>query len=205
MIVNSPFILEYIFPDLTWNLKTTAKEIFLTLDDGPHPHITTWVLDCLKEHSSSATFFCVGENVCKYPKVFDSIIENGNDVGNHTYNHLNGWKTRNDQYVKNILKAGKHIDTNYFRPPYGRITPSQIKSLRDNYKIIMWSILTCDFDSNVGMKQCLRNSIKYTKSGSIVVFHDSEKSQSNLKYALPKFLRHFIDQGYRIRSISKGI
>ena len=201
MIVKSPIILKKLFPSLTWEIETKKKEIFLSFDDGPHPEITPWVLDCLNKYNAKATFFCVGENVCNYPETFKNIINNGHSVGNHSYNHLNGWKTKNSQYYNNIEEAGKFIDSSLFRPPYGRITPSQINKLKNSYSIIMWSVLTYDFDKDISNEQCFRNSIISTKPGSIVVFHDSKKSFDNLKYALPKFLDHFKNLDYSINSL----
>jgi len=196
MFAKSPSILKKIFPDLVWEIKTTNKEIFLTFDDGPHPKITPQVLKILDEFDVKATFFCVGENIDKHPDTYKLIISNGHKTGNHSYNHLNGWKTSNANYFANIEKADKLINSKLFRPPYGRISLSQIKPLSKIYSIIMWTVLTYDFDQKVSRKQCLSNSIKNTNTGSIVVFHDSLKAADNLLYALPLFLKHFLDRGY---------
>jgi peptidoglycan/xylan/chitin deacetylase (PgdA/CDA1 family) len=196
MIVKPPLILKKLFSDLVWDIKTINKEIYLTFDDGPHPKITEQVLKILDEFNVNATFFCVGENVEKYSDTFKQIIRNGHKVGNHSYNHLNGWQTSNADYFNNIENADKLINSNLFRPPYGRIALSQIKPLAKKYSIIMWSVLTYDYDNNVSKERCLKNSIRKTKSGSIVVFHDSVKSADNLFYALPLFIKHFLDKGY---------
>ncbi len=196
MFVKPPSILKKIFPDLIWEVKTTNKEIFLTFDDGPHPKITPQVLKILDEFNVKATFFCVGENTDKHPDTYKQIVSNGHKTGNHSYNHLNGWKTSNAEYFSNIEKADNLIKSKLFRPPYGRISLSQIKLLSKKYSIIMWTILTYDYDKKVSREQCLSNSIKNTKSGSIVVFHDSLKSENNLLYALPLFLKYFLDKGY---------
>ncbi len=196
MFVKPPSILKKIFPDLIWEVKTTNKEIFLTFDDGPHPKITPQVLKILDEFNVKATFFCVGENIDKHPDTYKQIVSNGHKTGNHSYNHLNGWKTSNAEYFSNIEKADNLIKSKLFRPPYGRISLSQIKLLSKKYSIIMWTILTYDYDKKVSREQCLSNSIKNTKSGSIVVFHDSLKSENNLLYALPLFLKYFLDKGY---------
>ncbi len=201
MILKSPAILKKIFPNLIWEISTKEKEIYLTFDDGPHPEITPLVLKALDEYDAKATFFCVGDNAMKYPETFKLILSKGHTVGNHSYDHLNGWKVSNNDYFVNIEKANKFIESNLFRPPNGRIVPSQIKILKEKYSIIMWSVLTCDFDKKVSKKQCLKNSISGTKSGSIVVFHDSLKSANNLFYALPLFLKHFNEQGFIFKSL----
>lgn len=196
MFVKSTSILKSLFPSLIWEVKTLEKEVFLTFDDGPHPDITNWVLGILKIYDAKATFFCVGENVCKYPEVYEKILALGHSVGNHTYNHLNGWKVRNREYFQNIEKANTFIDSKLFRPPYGRIKSSQIRKLKQEYSLVMWSILTYDFDKNVTPEKCFQNSISSTKGGSIIVFHDSLKSSDNLKHALPRFLEHYSQKGY---------
>ncbi len=201
MIVKSPSIMKKIFPDLIWEINTIEKEIFLTFDDGPHPEITPQVLNILDNYDAKATFFCVGENVMKYPDTFKLIISNDHSVGNHSYSHLNGWKVPNNDYFENIEKADKYIGSNLFRPPYGRIVPSQIKALKKKYSIIMWTVLTYDFDKKVSKKQCLKNSITATKPGSIVVFHDSIKSANNLVYTLPLFLKHFYENGFVFKAL----
>lgn len=199
MHVKSPTILKSLFPSLVWEVKTSEKEIFLTFDDGPHPSITNWILDTLEEYNIKATFFCVGENVCKYPNVFNNILKRGHRVGNHSYNHLSGWKVKNEDYFNNISKAAELIDSNLFRPPYGRITPSQIRKLKHDFSIIMWSVLTYDFDNTISNEQIYLNSIVSTIPGSIVVFHDSSKAEEKLRYTLPKFLVHFSKLGYTFK------
>lgn len=196
MIVKPPYLIRKSFPQLLWEVKTTDKEIFLTFDDGPHPEITPLVLDILDEYKAKATFFCVGENVEKYPKTYASILKNGHITGNHSYNHLNGWKTINSTYFENIEKAASLINSNLFRPPYGRIKPSQIKNLKPHFKIIMWTVATYDFSKKVTPEQCHENAIQKSKAGSIVVFHDSEKARENLLSVLPAFLEHFQNKGY---------
>ena len=196
MFIKSPSILKKLFPNLIWDIETNEKEIYLTFDDGPHPEITPQVLDILDKYNAKATFFCVGDNVRKHPDTYELILNKGHKTGNHSYSHINGWKVSNDDYFDDIEKAGKLIKPDLFRPPYGRITPSQIKVLKKKYSIIMWSILTYDYSKKVNKEQCLTNSIIKTKPGSIVVFHDSLKSANNLFYALPLFLKHFSDKGF---------
>ena len=201
MFAKSPTILKLLFPSLIWEVKTDKKEVFLTFDDGPHPDITPWVLDCLNEYNAKATFFCVGENVCKYPEVYEQILKNGHSVGNHTYNHLMGWKTNDDKYFQNVAMAEEYISSKLFRPPYGRISSSQIRKLKKDYSLIMWTVLTYDFDKSISKEKCYSNSISSSKNGSIVVFHDSIKASINLKYALPKFLEYFSNQGYTFQKL----
>ncbi|MBC8320558.1 MAG: polysaccharide deacetylase family protein [Bacteroidetes bacterium] len=199
MFVKSPAIIKKVFPDLVWDIKTSEKEIYLTFDDGPHPEITRKVIELLDKYDAKATFFCVGENVMNYPNTFKLIIGNGHQAGNHSYNHINGWKVSNHDYFENIEKADQLINSHLFRPPFGRIMPSQIKALKEKYSIIMWSVLTYDFDMKVNQEKCLKNSIRATKPGSIIIFHDSKKAEKNLLYALPVFLQHFYDKGFAFK------
>lgn len=201
MFVKSSVILKSLFPGLTWEIKTSQKELFITFDDGPHPSITPWVLDTLDHYNAKSSFFCVGENVCRYPEIYNEIIKRGHSVGNHTHNHLNGWKVSNSEYYQNIKKAASNIESRLFRPPYGRISFSQIRKLRKEYSIFMWSILTYDFDSHISPERCFRNSVDQTKQGSIIVFHDSEKAKTNMEYALPKFLDYFSKKGYSFKKL----
>jgi peptidoglycan-N-acetylglucosamine deacetylase len=183
------------------------KIIYLTFDDGPHPVATPFVLQTLKAHSAKATFFCIGKNVLEQPVVYKRIISEGHAVGNHTFNHLNGWKTKDDVYMLNIAEAKKYIDSTLFRPPYGRITKFQLKLLTSyNYRLksIMWTVLSGDFDSTVSNKKCLRNVLDRSGSGSIVVFHDSEKAYEKLVFTLPKVLEYFTQKGYRFEKIILG-
>ena len=178
--------------------------MFLTFDDGPVPEVTDFVLECLSAHKALATFFCVGENVARHPQIFRKVIAGGHSVGNHTHNHVNGWKTSLADYVENIgLCAdtlGHHTDaappSALFRPPYGRMTRKQIEAVNGKYNIIMWDVLSGDFDKNLSREQCLAKTLKYTGNGSIVIFHDSYKAADNLQYALPRLLDHLISKGY---------
>ena len=189
-------------PTLTWSLPNDQKEIFLTFDDGPHPIITPYVLKWLKEYDAKATFFCIGKNVKQYNDVYHQIIEDGHEVGNHTYNHVNGWKTNDITYLKDVMQAKEDIKSNIFRPPYGRIKRSQIKELSPVFNIIMWDVLSGDFDVHLSPEKCLQNVVNNVSMGSIVVFHDSKKAFTRLEYALPKVLEFFHKKGYRMKAIS---
>lgn len=204
-LVKTPAFLQGLFPNFTWRLPTEEKVIYLTFDDGPIPEVTTWVLEQLEHYNAKATFFCVGENVEKYPEVFSEITEKGHSVGNHTYNHLNGWDVENLQYFHNIRHCARLVKTGLFRPPYGRITPKQVQFVQRHYKIIMWDVLSGDFDQDISKEQCLANVTESALPGSIVVFHDSVKAQERLYYALPRALAHFSAQGYRFKALSAGL
>jgi peptidoglycan/xylan/chitin deacetylase (PgdA/CDA1 family) len=198
------FVKKWIYPRYTFDIPFNKKVLYLTFDDGPHPSITPFVLDELKKHHAKATFFCIGKNVANHPAVYKRILEEGHSIGNHTYNHLNGWKTADDAYFKNIAEAAKLIDSPLFRPPYGRITHFQAEQLIEKwqYKIIMWSILSGDFDIKIAPEQCLKNVLKHKKPGSIIVFHDSEKAYNAMSYALPKLLEQLSEEGYVFDKIS---
>ena len=178
--------MKWWYPSLIWEIKTSSKDVYLTFDDGPDPEVTPWVLDQLKAHNAKATFFCVGENVDKYPEVYKRILAEGHAVGNHTYNHLNGWETPYDKYIVNVKKCGHTFGSLLFRPPHGRMTRKQIRKLRSRYKIIMWSLLSGDFDKSISVTECAYNTVQYTEPGNIIVFHDSQKSKetSKTKYRL---------------------
>ena len=187
---------------LIWSRSTKHKRIYLSFDDGPHPIITNFVLDTLKENGIKATFFCIGDNVLKYPETFERIVKEQHSIGNHTHNHLNGWKSDNIQYYKNILQAAKHIPSRLFRPPYGKIKPTQANYLlKRGWRIIMWNSLSADFDSSIDGVTCFNNVKSTMKNGSIVVFHDSEKAFDRLKIALPLLIEYCREQHYEIRAL----
>lgn len=203
-LAKTPKWVSKLFGDSIWEMPGTTKTIYLTFDDGPHPQITQFVLDELNKFDAKATFFCIGKNVVQHPGVFKSILEQGHAVGNHTYNHLDGWKTPNAKYLQNILEARSFINSPLFRPPYGRITSNQKKYLMQlemPMKVVMWSVLSGDFDVNITPEQCCKNVLNNTKSGSVVVFHDSEKAFERLEYALPLVLKCFSERGYRFEKI----
>ena len=205
-LTKTPWFIKKIYPNYVWNVNAKDKAIYLTFDDGPHPTATDFVLDALKEFNAKATFFCIGKNVELYPTVYSNIIEQGHTVGNHTQNHLNGWKTNDETYINNIEAAARNIDSKLFRPPYGRITRFQAKLLlQANYRIVMWDVLSGDFDINLSKEKCAANVLQQAKQGSIVVFHDSEKAFERLQFALPKVLDFFCKQGYKFKSLSPSL
>ena len=205
---KTPFILPLLYPSLIWRMDPDAKELFLTFDDGPVPGPTEFVLDQLSHASVQATFFCIGDNIRKHPEVFQRITNEGHVVGNHTMNHLNGWKTTASDYVANVSQCdaiaasqGYSQPVTLFRPPYGRISRKQINSLA-HYRIIMWDVLSQDYNSTISPDKCLRRTIDACRPGSIIVFHDSYKSQRNMEYTLPRLIDHYASEGYRFRPIT---
>ena len=196
-------IIKKIFNNLVWDIPNSDKKIYLTFDDGPIPEVTEWVLDLLKSEEIKATFFCIGDNIRKHPEVYKRILSEGHQTGNHTFNHLNGWKTNTKSYLENFkLCETERLKLNtehsfLFRPPYGKIKPSQSKAIQQlGYKIIMWDVLSYDFDPTISAEKCLENVISNTEQGSIIVFHDSVKAEKNLKYALPKAIQILKNKGF---------
>lgn len=202
---RNPFFLPWLYPGLTWRMPSVEKSLYLTFDDGPVHGPTEFVLDQLSRVSAKATFFCIGDNVRKHPDVFDRILSEGHAVGNHTFHHLSGWKTPVEEYVANVQQCDAVLQAGgknppMFRPPYGRITRRQISRLND-YRIIMWDVLTNDYARDLSPEACLRGSLAATRNGSIVVFHDSLKAEKNMTYVLPRYLDHFASRGYSFRSL----
>lgn len=207
--VKTNTIVKLLFRNYVWDIASRTKTVYLTFDDGPIPEVTPWVLSELEAADAKATFFCIGDNVSINPQVFKQVCENGHAIGNHTFNHLNGWKTAVTDYLENVrqcdvtLAQNLQTDVRLFRPPYGKITLKQSKSLRKlGYKIIMWDVISFDFDQTVSRDQCLQNVLKNINSGSIIVFHDSEKAFDNLKYVLPKTLAYLKENGYTCAAIT---
>ena len=205
---KTPHIIKRLFPNLIWDIATKKKVIYLTFDDGPTPEITSWVLSELHKYNAKATFFCIGKNILNHPDITASIITGNHVIGNHTHNHLNGWLKTPKTYLENIKKAQQIIDNKkstadiFFRPPYGKIKTGVAKKLITNgYKIIMWDVLSGDFDTLITKEKCLENVINNTQEGSIVVFHDSVKASKNLKYTLPKVLDYFSKKGFVFEAI----
>ena len=201
--VKTHWLIKRLFSNYVWALPNQEDKVYLTFDDGPTPEITEWVLAELQAYGMKASFFCIGDNIRKYPEIFQKTIAEGHAVGNHTFNHLNGWKTATEQYIENALKGKaiieKHIaEAPLFRPPYGKIKGAQAKILKQlGYKIIMWDVISVDYDARVSKEDCLDNVLRNIKPGSIVVFHDSVKAFKNLEYVLPKTLAYIKEKGYR--------
>ena len=214
-LIKSPLLLKWYYPSLLWNKSRSEKVIYLTFDDGPIPNVTDFVLKTLKAFKAKATFFCIGDNIVKHPTVFERVKNEGHAIGNHTFNHLKGWKTDDDTYIKNVIQCQEITQTHLFRPPYGRIKKSQIKSLLlaipkfqsqiqtadSKLQIVMWDVLSGDFDINLAPEKCYQNVIKNAGNGSIIVFHDSLKAFDRLEYALPKVLEYFSEKGFQFSSL----
>jgi peptidoglycan/xylan/chitin deacetylase (PgdA/CDA1 family) len=203
-LTYSPFWLKWFYPTLTWHKSRKEKFVYFTFDDGPIPVVTPFVLNTLKKFNCKATFFCIGDNVDKHPLILADIISEGHTIGNHTYNHLKGWNSSNENYIENVLKGSKLTSTRIFRPPYGRIKKSQIKEIKKqspSTEVIMWDVLSGDFDKRISKEQCVRNVLKHCKNGSIIVFHDSLKAFERLEYALPKVLENLSKKGFEFRTL----
>lgn len=202
-----PFFIPLLYPTLVWRMPPGKKDLYLTFDDGPIPGPTEFVLDELSRRNVKATFFCIGDNVRKHPRVFERVIMEGHTIGNHTFNHLSGWSTNNSRYLENIQQFEKialeklNSSSLLFRPPYGRIKRSQLKSLAD-FKIVMWDVLSFDFNKNLSAEKCLKNTISAVREGSIIVFHDSLKAERNMTYALPRLVDHFLERGFQFKTLS---
>ena len=205
--VKTNRFVKSIFPNYVWDIPNHENKVFLTFDDGPTPEITEWTLAQLKMYNANATFFCIGNNIEKHPEIFQKIIDENHAIGNHTFNHLKGWETENQKYIENVNLCQAQISNlipksrdqipNLFRPPYGKIKLSQSSILRKlGYKIIMWDVLSRDFDQTISKEVCLENILKNVECGSIIVFHDSVKAAQNLKYVLPKTLEFLKDKGF---------
>ena len=206
MWVKTNRFIKLLFPKYVWDIPNDEKKIYLTFDDGPIPEVTEWVLDILKKYEITATFFCIGDNIQKNPQILQRIISEGHSVGNHTFNHLKGWDFSTEKYIENTIHCEEALNSisknksqtsKIFRPPYGKIKLSQSRRLRKmGYKILMWDVLSVDFDASLSEEKCLQNVLDNTTSGSIIVFHDSIKAFKNVKYALPKAIEYLKNKGY---------
>ncbi|WP_178987328.1 polysaccharide deacetylase family protein [Winogradskyella schleiferi] len=215
---KTPEFVKTLFPNFIWNIDTKKKALYLTFDDGPTPEITDWVLQTLKDYDAKATFFCIGNNIEKYPEIFQNTIAKGHAIGNHTYNHLKGWKHKTKDYVDDVEKTQDLINSkfqiseiknrdskivNLFRPPYGKFKSKQSKLIQElGYKIVMWDVLSYDWDQSVTEETCLKNVTSTAQEGSIIVFHDSIKASRNLKYVLPKVLEYYTARGFLFKSLN---
>jgi peptidoglycan/xylan/chitin deacetylase (PgdA/CDA1 family) len=201
-LVKTPSLLKPLAKDLLWHVETAQREVYFTFDDGPTPGVTEPTLDLLKQYNAKATFFCLGKNTDANPELFSGIALEGHTVGNHTYDHPDGWKTSQIAYLRNVLRARKTITSNLFRPPYGRITPAQVNALKNHFQLVMWDVLSADFDNANSPQQCYENVVKNVTPGSIVVFHDSLKASTNMLYALERSLDYLSRDGYIFRALS---
>lgn len=206
-LVRPSYLIKKFYPRALWRKDVYSKKLYLTFDDGPVPGVTTSVLDILKEKNIKATFFCVGENVEKYPAIFQRIINEGHAAGNHTFNHVNGWNTSPQTYIQNVEAchsvierhrgfASEEAQSNLFRPPYGKMKRSQRVQLEAKYSIVMWDVLSGDYDKNTSPEKCLKNVTDHARNGSVIVFHDSTKAQKNMEYAMPRFIDNALSRGF---------
>lgn len=203
--VKKPQWVRRFYGDCIWEMNTSEKILYLTFDDGPNPHETSYVLEQLDKYNAKATFFCIGENVSNHSNIFKQVVDAGHSVGNHTHTHIDGWKTRNDRYYKDIATAAEVINSPLFRPPFGHITWNQVRNLKNQYsgfKTVLWNLLSADFDTTITPQKCLENVIDHAKPGSIILFHDSDLASKNMRYALPRVLEHFSNEGYRFEKIT---
>jgi peptidoglycan/xylan/chitin deacetylase (PgdA/CDA1 family) len=195
-LVRPPLLLRKIYPGALWRVKSAEKKIYLTFDDGPVPGVTPAALSILKEFNIRATFFCVGENVQKYPEIFQQLIDQGHSTGNHTFHHVDGWNTTTRAYLREVQQCAEMVSSKLFRPPYGRMRPPQRKAIQRKYKIVLWDVLTYDFDKELSGEDCLQLALKNSREGSVVVFHDSEKAKERMLYALPKYIAEMKERGF---------
>ena len=205
LLIHPPKLVKNFFGSITWKINTTEKVIYLTFDDGPIPEITEKILMALDIFDAKATFFCVGENVKKYPSIYNEILSQGHTTGNHTFSHLNGSKTGISEYLENIEKASQYIESDLFRPPHGRMKTSQQNEIRKNYNIVLWDVLSFDFNNNISTEKCFNNVKHFARPGSVIVFHDNIKSEENMFYALTQTLLLYKELGYRFEALTSEI
>lgn len=202
MITHPALVLKTLYPSLIWSQETTENTLYLTFDDGPTEGVTEPLLDLLKEHGAKATFFCVGKNIENHPELFDRILNEGHEVGNHTFSHKNGWKSNTLDYLKDVKRFDEIHESVYFRPPYGRLKPAHIQALKGKYKIMMWSALSMDYDPRVDKEACYQNANKKLKKGDILLFHDSLKASSKMFYAVERILKERGAEGFAFKTLS---
>lgn len=199
-IEQPPQFIRCLYPSAIWRMDKDKKAVYLTFDDGPIPRVTPWVLDVLDKYRIKATFFMVGDNIRKHPDEFRMVVEKGHRIGNHTFNHIRGLSYDIKSYLDNTDKACRMMmNTNLFRPPHGYMSPKQYAELKKRYKIIMWDLVTRDYNRKFTGEQILKKVKRYVRNGSIITFHDSLKSEENIRYALPKAIEWLMEQGYEFK------
>ena len=203
--VKTPRVIQNLFPNYTWKIPVQDQRVYLTFDDGPSPEVTPWVLNQLAAYDAKATFFAVGENVEQHPDLFQQVIDAGHTVGNHTYSHLSGCATENISFFHDARRGAQLVNSTLFRPPYGRVKPRQAQFLQRHYRIIMWDILSGDFDNSITKEQCLYNVLHNVEPGSIIVFHDNNKAKDKLAYVLPRVLEHLQNEGYQFDALNNEV
>jgi len=203
-LVKTPSLLKPLAKDFLWHVSTTEREVYFTFDDGPTPGVTDEVLSLLARYDAKATFFCLGKNAEEHPEFMARIQREGHTIGNHTYDHPDGWKTNQLAYLRSVIRANASIHSTLFRPPYGRITPAQSSALKKRFQLVMWDVLSADFDTSKSPEQCLENVVKHVQPGSIVVFHDSLKAAKNMLFALEGSLEYLSKEGYIFRALKNA-
>ena len=197
LIEQPPLLYRLLFPEAVWRLNRRRRRVvYLTFDDGPIPEVTPWVLDLLDAEGIKATFFMVGDNVRRYPEVFEEVKRRGHSYGNHTMHHLQGFKVTSMTYMRDITEADRLIDSHLFRPPHGIIRWRQAKAIKSRYNIIMYDLVTRDYSKRLRPNQVFDNVRRYARPGSIIVFHDSLKAEHNMKAALPRAIKWLKNEGY---------
>lgn len=205
-LIRTPTFVQCLFPNLLWRSETADRQLHLTFDDGPIPEVTPWVLDLLDAYDAKATFFCVGENVQRHPEIYRRILREGHAVGNHTFNHISGWTHDPGNYLENVTHCASFVDSDLFRPPYGRLRRKQARELiGHNYRIVMWDVLSGDFDQDLHPDQCYHNVVDNAQPGSIIVFHDSIKAETNLKNALPRVLDYYSAREFKFVALEANV
>jgi len=199
--LSPPKFFQRLFPSLIWSFPDEKDGVFLTFDDGPTEDLTPWVLEQLKKYDAKATFFVLGKNVELNPHIYEQIVAAGHKIGNHTYSHQKGWATDTSQYIQDVDFANGFVHSNLFRPPYGRVKPSQLRVLKQRYKIIMWDVLSMDYSKRISPRRVVNNVLNHVHPGAIIVFHDSRKAERSLRYALPRVLEAISQKGLTFKSI----
>jgi peptidoglycan/xylan/chitin deacetylase (PgdA/CDA1 family) len=202
LIEQTPKIFRAFFPDVIWQIPQKEKTVYLTFDDGPVPAATSFVLELLEKHAIKATFFCVGDNVCKYPDLFRQIVKAGHQTGNHTFSHLQGFKYSAEHYLEDVEKADTVIKSRLFRPPHGQFRHSQLIRLKEKYEIVLWDVITRDYNRSLSGEYVANVVKKYARNGSIIVFHASVRAEKNMKYALPRAIDFLLEEGYRFETLN---